>query len=157
MNAGPAAKRDRQRAIREIIVRDPIGNQQELAERLVERDGVPARIDFTGARKPGKLVVIPLREGTGAEVESPDRVTTHYLGQVWGARKPFETSFPQEPASFSIGMSEVIKAWDRGLDGAKEGARVMIIAPPDLAYGPDAQSKIPANSTLVFVIDVLGA
>ena len=37
MNAGPAAKRDRQRAIREIIVRDPIGNQQELAERLVER------------------------------------------------------------------------------------------------------------------------
>ena len=37
MNAGPAAKRDRQRAIREIIVRDPIGSQQELAERLVER------------------------------------------------------------------------------------------------------------------------
>ncbi len=37
MNAGPAAKRDRQRAIREIIVRDPIGSQQELAARLVER------------------------------------------------------------------------------------------------------------------------
>jgi len=37
MNAGPAAKRDRQRAIREIIVRDPIGSQQELAARLIER------------------------------------------------------------------------------------------------------------------------
>jgi transcriptional regulator of arginine metabolism len=37
MNSGPAAKRDRQRAIREIIVRDPVGSQQELAERLVER------------------------------------------------------------------------------------------------------------------------
>jgi transcriptional regulator of arginine metabolism len=37
MNAGPAAKRDRQKAIREIIVRDPVGSQQELAERLEER------------------------------------------------------------------------------------------------------------------------
>jgi transcriptional regulator of arginine metabolism len=34
---GPGIKRDRQRAIREIIVRDPVGSQQELAERLVER------------------------------------------------------------------------------------------------------------------------
>ena len=37
MNAGPAAKRDRQRAIREIIVRDPITSQQELCARLTER------------------------------------------------------------------------------------------------------------------------
>jgi transcriptional regulator of arginine metabolism len=37
MNAGPAAKRDRQKAIREIIVRDPVASQQELAERLEER------------------------------------------------------------------------------------------------------------------------
>ena len=37
MNGGPSAKRNRQRAIREIIVRDPVGSQQELAERLVER------------------------------------------------------------------------------------------------------------------------
>jgi transcriptional regulator of arginine metabolism len=37
MNSGPAIKRDRQKAIREIIVRDPIGSQQELAERLTER------------------------------------------------------------------------------------------------------------------------
>ena len=141
------------------VLDGPTGPERKAparSPRIVERDGVPARIDFSGARKPRKLVVIPLREGTGPEVESPDRVTTHYLGQVWGARKPFESSFPQEPASFSIGMSEVIKAWDRGLDGQKEGARVMIIAPPELAYGPDAQSRIPANSTLVFVIDVLG-
>ena len=37
MNGGPSAKRSRQRAIREIIVRDPVGSQQELASRLVER------------------------------------------------------------------------------------------------------------------------
>jgi transcriptional regulator of arginine metabolism len=37
VNGGPSVKRNRQRAIREIIVRDPVGSQQELAERLVER------------------------------------------------------------------------------------------------------------------------
>jgi transcriptional regulator of arginine metabolism len=37
MNAGPAAKRDRQRAIRDIIAAEPIGSQQELAERLTLR------------------------------------------------------------------------------------------------------------------------
>jgi transcriptional regulator of arginine metabolism len=37
MNAGPATKRERQQAIREIIVLQPIASQQELAERLVER------------------------------------------------------------------------------------------------------------------------
>lgn len=37
MNAGPAAKRERQRAIREIITAEPIGSQGELAERLTRR------------------------------------------------------------------------------------------------------------------------
>ncbi len=37
MNAGPAAKRKRQRAIRDIIASEPIGSQQELAERLMGR------------------------------------------------------------------------------------------------------------------------
>lgn len=37
MNAGPAAKRERQRAIRELIALEPIGSQHELAERLIDR------------------------------------------------------------------------------------------------------------------------
>jgi transcriptional regulator of arginine metabolism len=37
MNAGPALKRERQRAIREIVAVEPIGSQQELAERLTKR------------------------------------------------------------------------------------------------------------------------
>jgi transcriptional regulator of arginine metabolism len=37
MNAGPAVKRERQRAIREIVAVEPIGSQQELAERLTTR------------------------------------------------------------------------------------------------------------------------
>ena len=126
------------------------------APRMLERDGKPIGFDFTGARKPKKLVVVPLREGTGPAIEEPDRVTVNYLGQVWKAKNPFESSFTAEPATFSVGLGSVIKAWDQGLAGLKEGSRVMLLCPPALAYGKTDQAKIPANSTLVFVVDVLG-
>ncbi len=126
------------------------------APRIREKDGVPARLAFGKLRKPRKLEVIPLREGTGPAIESPDRITADYLGQVWGASKPFGSTFAKEPAKFSIGLGGVVPAWDKALDGQKEGARVMIISPPKSGYGASAQPNIPANSTLVFVVDVLG-
>jgi len=123
---------------------------------LEEKDGLPVGFDFAKARKTKKLTVIPLREGTGPVVEEPDRIAANYLGQVWGAKQPFAETFSNEPALFTIGLQGVIKAWDNALAGQKEGARVMIIAPPAAAYGATAQQNIPANSTLVFVVDVLG-
>jgi peptidylprolyl isomerase len=124
---------------------------------VVENDGQPTGFDFTGVRKPRKLVVVPLREGTGPEVESPDRLAVDYVVQVWGAKAPVEETFTKEPTIVSLGTSAgVIKAWDQALVGRKEGARLMIIAPPALAYGASPQSGIPANSTLVFIVDVLG-
>jgi peptidylprolyl isomerase len=126
------------------------------APQLKEKDGLPVGFDFAKARKTKKLTVIPLREGTGPVVEQPDRIAANYLGQVWGAKQPFKETFTKEPALFTIGLEGVIKAWDSALAGQKEGARVMIIAPPATTYGASAQPNIPANSTLVFVVDVLG-
>lgn len=126
------------------------------APAVQEKGGVPAGFDFTQARKPKKLQVVTLREGTGPVVEAPDRIAADYFGAVWGAKKPFDETFTREPAKFSIGLGSVIQAWDTALAGRKEGARVMIICPPKLAYGATAQPNIPAKSTLVFVVDVLG-
>jgi peptidylprolyl isomerase len=126
------------------------------APTLTEKDGVPVGFAFAKAHKPKKLTVIPLREGTGPVVEDPDRIAANYLGQVWDAKQPFEDIFSKEPGGFSIGLGSVLKAWDKALAGLKEGARVMIISPPNLAYGSTAQPNVPANSTLVFVVDVLG-
>lgn len=139
----------------------PTGDEVEPpsdAPRLVERDGVPSGFEVpAGVKKPTKLQVVPLREGTGDEVEDPDRVTVNYLGAVWKGEKPFDQSYDKDPTTFSIGLGAVIKCWDQGLVGQKEGARVMLVCPPDTAYGNTAQGDdIPARSTLVFVIDVLG-
>jgi peptidylprolyl isomerase len=127
-----------------------------IAPVVLEKDGLPVGFDFARASKSKKLVVVPLREGTGPAIEGPDRIAADYLGQVWGAKQPFEETFTKEPANFSIGLGSVIKAWDTALIGKKEGARVMIVCPPKLAYGGAAQPNIPANSTLVFIVDVLG-
>ena len=80
MNAGPAAKRDRQRAIREIIVRDPIGNQQELAERLVERGF--AVTQATVSRDIAELGIVKVPRGdrhlyvSTEDVAAPPRATS---------------------------------------------------------------------------------
>jgi FKBP-type peptidyl-prolyl cis-trans isomerase len=126
------------------------------APRLVQKGGDPVGFDVSGLRKPRKLVVVPLRDGTGPVVEDPDRIAVDYLGQVWGAREPFGETYSKEPAIYSIGMSGLIKAWSQALVGLKEGARVLLVCPPKVAYGSTAQPDIPARSTLVYVVDVLG-
>ena len=80
MNAGPAAKRDRQRAIREIIVRVPIGSQQELAERLVERGF--AVTQATVSRDIAELGIVKLPRGdrhlyvSTEDVAAPPRIVS---------------------------------------------------------------------------------
>ncbi|MCW2819838.1 MAG: peptidylprolyl isomerase, FKBP-type [Marmoricola sp.] len=141
------------------LVEAPTGASHPLPRnlpRVVEAKGVPASLDFATLRKPGRYRAFVLREGTGQAVTDPARVAVSYVGQVWGAAKPFEENFTTKPALVSVGLGSVIKAWDRALVGLKEGSRVMIVCPPATAYGATAQGAIPARSTLVFVVDVLG-
>ncbi len=121
-----------------------------------EAQGKPTGFVWGKADKPRKLVSYELRQGTGPQVQTPARVTVNYLGMVWGGKKPFDESYSKEPTSFSVGLGSVIKCWDQGLDGVREGARVVLVCPPGLGYGKTPQPNIPGRSTLVFVVDVLG-
>lgn len=128
------------------------------APQVVEKDGQVTGIDWSDAPKkaPKKLEVITLIEGDGPEVGAQEMVTFDYFGAVWGEEKPFDESFSREPTSFAVGVNQLIPAWDEEIPGLKQGSRVMIIAPPDSAYGDQDQPNIPGGSTLVFVVDVLG-
>lgn len=125
--------------------------------KLVEKDGNVTGFDWAGVDpKPAKLQVIPIIEGKGPEITANRLVTFDYFGEVYKAQKPFDESFTGEPITFAVGAGSLIPAWDEGLVGVKEGSRVMIITPPDKGYGAQGNGNIPPNSTLVFVIDVLG-
>jgi peptidylprolyl isomerase len=50
----------------------------------------------------------------------------------------------------------LIQGWVTGISGMRVGGRRELIIPPALAYKNTAQPKIPANSTLIFIVDLLG-
>ncbi|MEU0569354.1 FKBP-type peptidyl-prolyl cis-trans isomerase [Nonomuraea sp. NPDC005983] len=119
-------------------------------------DKAPTLTTKTGEKPSKELVVKTLIEGTGAKVQPTQTLTVHYTGKIWGTDKEFDSSWGRgQPAEFPL--SNVIKGWQQGLAGVPVGSRVVMSIPPDLGYGAQAQQGIPANSTLVFVVDVLSA
>jgi peptidylprolyl isomerase len=126
--------------------------------------GVITGFDFAGAPQPtDELRKVKLIEGTGPRVKKGQTVAVRYLGEAFGGDKPFDENFGDtgtgKPTTFGIGSGQVIKGWDQGLAGVPVGSRVVLEVPPELGYGAEGSpdSGIPANATLVFLIDVLGA
>jgi FKBP-type peptidyl-prolyl cis-trans isomerase len=128
------------------------------APTVEEKDGKVTGLDWSSAPKkaPKDLTVIPLVEGDGPVAEAESMVTFNYYGAVWGEDKPFDESYSREPRPFGVGVGGLIPAWDKKIPDLKRGSRVLIIAPADEAYGDREQPNIPADSTLAFVVDVLG-
>ncbi|QNN52746.1 FKBP-type peptidyl-prolyl cis-trans isomerase [Nocardioides mesophilus] len=143
------------------VLDGPEGKQLEPpadAPTVIEKDGAVTGFDWSTApeKAPQKLTVIPLIEGEGPPARAGSMVTFDYFGSVYGSKKPFDESYSREPAAFGVGVGGLIPAWDKSIPGLKRGSRVLIIAPPGEAYGDQPREGIPANSTLVFVVDVLG-
>ena len=79
--------------------------------------------------------------------------------RLYQAKKPFDESYSREPASFAIGVGQVVSGWDKTLVGATVGSRMILAIPPADGYGkqgnPDAGIK--GTDTLYFVVDIVGA
>lgn len=93
--------------------------------------------------------------GTGAEATTGSTVSVHYTGALTDGTK-FDSSLDRgTPFSFPLGAGQVIKGWDEGVVGMKVGGKRKLVIPPSLGYGDRAVSTIPANSTLVFEVELL--
>ncbi|HLN48387.1 MAG TPA: FKBP-type peptidyl-prolyl cis-trans isomerase [Steroidobacteraceae bacterium] len=88
-------------------------------------------------------------------IASSDQVTVNYRGTLIDGTE-FDSSFSRgQPATF--GVSGVIKGWQEALVMMKPGARWQLFVPAELAYGPGPRPGIPANSVLIFEVEVLSA
>jgi peptidylprolyl isomerase len=106
---------------------------------------------------PKTLEVKDLITGTGPAATASSTVNVQYVGVLYKGGKQFDASWNDGSGQpVSLPLSGVIKGWQQGIPGMKVGGRRELIIPPSLAYGSTAQAKIPANSTLVFVIDLHG-
>ena len=92
--------------------------------------------------------------GTGAAAALGDTLTVNYTGKLEDGTV-FDTSVGKSPIQFVLGAGQVIPGWDQGLAGMKVGGKRLLVIPPDLGYGGQANGPIPANSTLIFEVDLL--
>ena len=103
------------------------------------------------------LQIEDIKIGEGNEVKKFDIVTVNYTGTLEDGTK-FDSSLNpgRTPFRFTVGAGQVIKGWDEGLMGMKVGGKRKLTIPPELGYGSRDNGPIPANSTLIFDIDLLG-
>lgn len=105
---------------------------------------------------PTDFKLATLIKGAGDTVAQGDNVTLHYSGYVWGGEK-FDSSWDRgQPAQFQLSAGQLIQGFIKALDGQTVGSQVIAVIPPAEGYGDQEQGSIPANSTLIFVIDILG-
>ncbi|KAI0674917.1 hypothetical protein C8Q78DRAFT_1009663 [Trametes maxima] len=103
----------------------------------------------------GGLKVVDHKTGTGPQAKSGDTVTMRYIGKLENG-KIFDQNTKGKPFKFHLGKGEVIKGWDIGIVGMQVGGERMLTIPAPMAYGKRAQGGIPANSTLIFEVKLLG-
>ncbi len=93
--------------------------------------------------------------GSGDSVVVGSVVTVHYTGWIPNGSQ-FDSSIGRNPFPTAIGVNaNIISGWDEGLRGMKVGGKRRLIIPPSLGYGNRAQDKIPANSILIFDVELL--
>lgn len=111
---------------------------------IVPADGPP----------PEELVVQPLLIGAGQPVTADSSLVVQVAGSLWDGTQ-FQNTW-EEGAGKPIVLSGAIEGWRQGLVGQTIGSRVMLVVPPELAWGDEGRGDlIPAGSTLVYVIDIL--
>ncbi|MEY2675092.1 MAG: hypothetical protein RL102_358 [Actinomycetota bacterium] len=123
---------------------------------VLATNGEPG-ITMLNTDAPTELKTAVLIQGHGEELKKGESVTVHYTGAVWNSKVTFDSSWDKgEPAQFELKDDALIDGFLEALIGQKIGSQIIAVIPPEKGYGDQVQGEIPANSTLVFVIDILG-
>ncbi|WP_069167495.1 FKBP-type peptidyl-prolyl cis-trans isomerase [Nocardia altamirensis] len=104
---------------------------------------------------PKQLITKDLTPGSGPGAASGQPLTMNYALVTWSNKQKLDSSFDRgKPFQLTLGAGQVIPGWDQGLVGVQQGARRLLIVPPDLGYGAGGRGIAP-NETLVFVTDAV--
>ncbi|GLZ28780.1 peptidyl-prolyl cis-trans isomerase [Lentzea sp. NBRC 105346] len=106
---------------------------------------------------PKELLTKDVIPGTGAAVKEGDTASVHYVLYTFSTKAENQASWDSgRPfAVQNVGKGTVIKGWNEGLIGLKQGGRRLLVVPPEKGYGDAGQGDIQPGETLVFVVDAI--
>lgn len=117
------------------------------------KDGEPS-VTIPESDSPKDLKVSVLKQGEGTAVADGDTTLLQYYGVDWADGKSFDSSWKNgEP--LALPGNTYVPGFVQALAGQKVGSQVLVVIPPALAYGEDADAHELGGKTLVFVIDIL--
>jgi peptidylprolyl isomerase len=106
---------------------------------------------------PTKLETTDLVTGSGAVAKAGDSITVNYVGALYKNGKVFGSSWSSATTlPTQLANPPLIQGWVDGIPGMRVGGRRELILPPSLAYKNLTEPSIPPNSTLIFIVDLLG-
>jgi hypothetical protein len=128
---------------------------KSLVSGLTWKGDVPSITVPKDYKLPTQLSLTVLEKGKGETLSTTSSIQANYAlythdGTPVEGNNTFETG---QPASFSL--QGVIPGWTYGLAGQKVGSKVLLVVPPEYGYGSQSQGGIPANETLIFVVEIL--
>lgn len=97
-----------------------------------------------------------IQQGNGPKADSGDIVTVSYSGYLAKDSTKFDSSVERdEPFKFQLGTHTVMAGWDEGIALLHKGDKARFVIPPALGYGSRPNRVIPANSTLIFDVELV--
>jgi peptidylprolyl isomerase len=106
---------------------------------------------------PTKVITQDIVVGKGAAAKLTNTVDVRYTGTLYTDGSEFDSSWSRGDAPATFPLSGVVPGFAQGIAGMQPGGRRVIVIPPDQGYGSTDNGPIPANSTLVFVVDLVAA
>lgn len=121
-----------------------------------------AKNKIVATKAPSGLYYTVNKAGNGEKPKFGKKVTMNYIGKLMDGTRfdgnvddQFKPVNGREPFVFALGVGQVIKGWDDGIKLLDKGSRATLYLPSWLAYGPSGVGPIPANSVLIFDVEVV--
>ena len=128
------------------------------AEKPMEPDVFPKNVEGLKWREAAKgLKVYDEKVGNGKPAVVGSVLKTHYTGWLLSGRKFGSSKDVGKPLAVVMGSGKMIKGWEVGLDGMREGGVRWFRVSPAMGYGATAYSMIPSNSTLIFRVELVSS
>lgn len=128
------------------------------AEKALEADVFPKNVDKLAWKEKSKgLMIYDEKVGTGNPVVAAAGLKVHYTGWLLSGRKFASSKDLGKTLEVTMGAGKMIKGWEVGLEGMREGGVRYLRVAPSMGYGATAYTMIPPNSTLIFRVELVSS